>query len=68
MSEERSRSLAVARRAGSGGAMRWDERRVVRKCGEGVGRPDCVRARESCEAVVWVVIVRLGVVFGCDVR
>jgi len=57
MSDERRRCLAVATRAGRGGWVRWLERMVVRKCGEGVGRPEVVRAVESWAevmAILWL--------------
>lgn len=44
MSLERRRCLAVATRAGKGGEARCVERRALMKCGEGVGRPEEVRA------------------------
>jgi hypothetical protein len=57
MSEESRRCLAVATRAGRGGWVRCEERIVVRKCGEGAGRPEVVRAVESwvgVMAILWL--------------
>jgi hypothetical protein len=57
MSDERRRCLAVAANAFSGGWVREEERMVVRKWGEGVGRPALVRAVESwvgVMAILWL--------------
>lgn len=61
ISEDKRRCLAVATRAGSGGCVRWLERMVVRKCGEGAGRPEAVRAADSCvEFITIFVVVGIG--------
>lgn len=52
----RRRCFAVARRAGRGGWVRWVERRVSRKEGEGRGREEEVRAVES-----WVGVMAISV-------
>jgi hypothetical protein len=57
MSEDKRRCLAVATRAGSGGWVRWLERMVVRKCGEGVGRPEAVRVVESWAGVMAILLL-----------
>lgn len=58
MSEESRRCFAVATSAGRGGWVRWLERMVVRKCGEGAGRPEVVRAVESWVGVMAILMLR----------